>query len=155
MGFDGNRGLVAVWGGLDSVGKSFVTAARLPAGASDWQQPVTQTVTGSFANSYETGYAIDNAGNVVAVYVAPNYSSVGPVMFDATAPQIKSLSFRQTGRVGQKLPFAAEPFDLSAVRLRWFFGDRHNATGASVTHVYRKPVASPSPWSRPTRPATP
>jgi PKD repeat protein len=70
--------------------------------------------------------------------VAPNYSAVGTVVLDAAAPQVKSLSFHQTGRVGQKLLFAAEPFDISAVSFRWYFGDRHNARGARVTHVYRK-----------------
>jgi PKD repeat protein len=40
--------------------------------------------------------------------------------------------------VGQRLPFAAEPVDISPVTYRWRFGDRRTATGANVTHAYRR-----------------
>jgi hypothetical protein len=138
IGFDRNRALVAVWGGVDTAGKTFVSAARLDAGASSWQQAVTQAVDGNFADDYEAGYAIDEAGNAVAAYMAPEYSAVGTVVLDAAAPQLRSLSFRQAGHVGEKLRFAAEPFDISPVTFRWFFGDRHRATGAAVTHAYKQ-----------------
>jgi chitodextrinase len=82
--------------------------------------------------------AIDVDGDAVAAFEASNGASVATAILDAAAPKLRSLSFRQTGRIGQKLPFAAEPLDISPVTYWWRFSDGRTANGASVRHVYRK-----------------
>ena len=136
--FDADGGLVAVWGTQDDAGNGFVTASRRPAGSTSWQTPVTLPVAGTFNDLYQAGFGVDPVGDVAAVYETPQGASVGAALLDSAAPRVASLSFRQTGRVGQRLPFTASPVDFSVVTLRWAFGDGHAATGTSVTHVYRK-----------------
>jgi hypothetical protein len=77
-------------------------------------------------------------GDAVAAIETSNGASVVIAILDGAAPKVTSPTFRQVGRVGQKLSFEAKASDISAVSLRWYFGDRRHAAGASVSHVYRK-----------------
>jgi hypothetical protein len=136
--FDATGALVAVWGMEDEAGNGSVAASRRGAGATDWEAPVILQVPGTLNDLYQAGYGVDAVGDAVAVYETTNGASVGAALLDSAAPRIASLSFRERGRVGRKLDFGTAPVDLSAVRFRWYFGDGRTATGAHVTHTYRK-----------------
>ena len=137
IGFDGQRGLVAVWARSDTFDSGALVATRRAAGAPGWDTPTSLgNLTGFFWNAHAT---TDVDGDAVVVFETSNSASVATAILDASAPRLRSLSFRQLGRVSQKLPFAAEPADISPVTYRWRFGDGRTATGATVTHVYRKP----------------
>jgi PKD domain-containing protein len=137
IGFDGRRGLVATWIRADTYDTGALVATRLPAGAAGWESPVMLgNLTGFFSNAHGT---IDVDGDAIAAFETQNGASVATAILDAAAPRLRSLGIRHTGRVGQKLPFAAEPADISPVTYRWRFGDGRSALGASVTHAYGKP----------------
>ena len=136
VGFDGQRGLVAVWARSDTYGTGSLVATRRPAGAPGWEPPASLgNLTGFFWNAHST---TDVDGDAVVAFETTNAASVQTAILDAAAPRLRSLSFPQIGRIGQKLPFAAQPFDISTVTYRWRFGDGRTASGASVTHAYRK-----------------
>lgn len=129
---------MAVWGSQDSVGNGSVSASRRPAGSSEWQAPVSRALPGALNDLYNVGYGVDGVGDALAVYETQSGSSVDAALLDSAAPRIGSLSFPKTGRVGQRLSFSTSAVDISPVTFRWYFGDRHNAGGTGVTHVYRK-----------------
>jgi len=136
IGFDRQRGLVAAWARSDTYDVGALVATRRPAGANDWDTPVSLgNLTGFFSNSHTT---TDLDGDAIAAFETSSGASVEASILDAAAPKLRSLSVRQTGRVGQRLPFGAQPADISPVTYRWRFGDGRTATGADVTHVYRK-----------------
>lgn len=136
IGFDRQRALVAAWSTMDVDGSQVLVSTRLPPGAAGWDTPVSRgNLIGIFWNAEAT---IDLDGDAIVAFQTANGASVAIAMLDASAPKLRSLSFRQAGRVGQKLPFAAEPVDIFPVTYRWRFGDGRTATGAHVTHVYRK-----------------
>lgn len=136
IGFDGRRGLVAAWAREDTYGHGSLVATRRPTGATDWESPaVLGNVTGFLANAH---MATDVDGDAVPAIEPSNGASVVIAIMDGAAPKVTSPTLRQTGRVGQKLSFAVKASDISAVSLRWYFGDRRHAAGASVAHVYRK-----------------
>jgi hypothetical protein len=136
IGFDGQRGLVAVWARSDTYDQGMLMASRRPAGASGWESPVTLgNLTGFFWNAQST---TDLDGDAIIAFETSNGASVQTAILDSAVPRLKSLSFHQTGRVGRRLPFGAEPVDISPVKLKWSFGDGRTATGANVTHAYRK-----------------
>ena len=130
--------LVAVWGMLDDNGNASFAASRRPAGTTSWEAPVAEPIPGSFDILFNAGYAFDGDGDAAAVYQTPIGAAAGIVVLDAAAPRLQSLAFDRTGRVGRKVRFAAQPFDISSVTCRWTFGDGRSAAGARVTHVYRK-----------------
>jgi hypothetical protein len=136
--FDGAGGLVAVWSMLDDNGNATVVASRRPSGTASWETPVGVPIPGAFDILSDAGYAVDADGDAAAVYQTPVGAAVGGVVLDSAAPRLQSLAIDRTGRVGRRLRFAAQPFDISPVSYRWSFGDGRSATGASVTHVYRK-----------------
>jgi len=136
--FDGAGGLVAVWATLDDNGNGTVVASRRPFGTTSWEAPVVGSIPGSYDILYGAAFAVDADGDAAAAYQTPNGAAVGVVILDSAAPRLQSLAIDRTGRVGRKVRFAAQPFDISPVRYRWSFGDGRSATGASVTHVYRK-----------------
>src|SRR5262249_4200994 len=109
---------------------------RRPMGATGWDAPVSLgNLTGFFWNADAT---TDPDGDAIVAFETSNGASVQTAILDAAAPKLRSLSFRQAGRVGQRLPFGAQPVDISPVTYRWRFGDGRAAIGAEVTHVYRK-----------------
>jgi hypothetical protein len=136
IGFDGTRGLVAAWAREDTYGHGSLVAARRQAGSAGWDAPATLgNVTGFFWNVHT---AVDLDGDAIAALETGNGASVVTAILDAAAPKVAPPSVPQTGRVGRKLSFAAKASDISPVTLRWYFGDRHNAAGSAVTHVFRK-----------------
>lgn len=136
IGFDGGRGLVAAWATEDTYEHGSLVATHRAAGAAAWDAPTTLgDVTGFLSNARS---ATDAAGDAIVAFETSNGASVETSILDAAAPKLRSLSFRQNGRIGQKLPFGAEPVDISPVTYRWHFGDGRTATGSHVTHVYRK-----------------
>jgi hypothetical protein len=136
IGFERQRGLVAAWARADTYDSGALVATQQPAGANGWDQPVSLgNLTGFLWNARST---TDLDGDAIVAFESSNGASVETAILDAAAPKLRSLSFRQTGRVGQRLDFAAQPVDISPVTYRWRFGDGRTATGADVTHVYRK-----------------
>lgn len=137
IGFDGHRGLVAVWARSDTYERGSLVAAHRSAGATAWVSTVTlASVTGFLWNTHA---AIGVGGDAVAAFETQNGGSVVTSVLDASAPTLVSLAAPRTGRVGRRLAFAASPNDISAATVQWRFGDGRSATGARVTHVYRKP----------------
>jgi len=136
IGFDRERGLVAAWARSDTYDVGALVFTRWPVGASGWDAPVSSgNLTGFFWNAHAT---TDLDGDAIVAFETSNGASVQSAILDAAAPRLRSLSFRQTGRVGQRLSFGAQPVDISAVRYRWRFGDGRTAIGANVAHAYRK-----------------
>jgi hypothetical protein len=136
LGFDSGRGLVAVWGSGVDYDSGSLAASRLPAGATSWTQPTTSTPVQGLLWTGHT--AIDPDGDAVAIYETPNGASVATVILDSAAPRAVSATVPRVGRAGRRLAFVAAAEDMSAVTLRWRFGDGKTATGASVNHAYRK-----------------
>ncbi len=120
---------VASW--IETDGHVAVVQASVRApGSNDWSRAAQVS---SVAHT-----TTDLDGDAVAAIETSNGASVVIAILDGAAPKVTSPTFRQAGRVGQKLSFAARASDISAVSLRLYFGDRRYAAGASVTHVYRK-----------------
>jgi hypothetical protein len=136
IGFDSGRGLVAVWGTGVDYDSGALAASRLPAGASSWTQPATLSVVQGLLWTGHT--AIDPDGDAVAIYETPNGASVATAILDAAAPRAVSATVPRAGLAGRRLVFSAAARDMSAVTLRWRFGDGKTATGSSVKHAYRK-----------------
>jgi hypothetical protein len=135
IGFDSSHGLVAVWGIGATYDSGSVAASRLPAGATSWTQPTTSTVQGLLWTGHTV---IDPDGDAMVIYETANGASVATVILDAAAPRAVSASIPRTGRAARRLAFSAAATDMSAVALRWRFGDGKTASGATVKHAYRK-----------------
>ena len=135
LGFDAEHGLVAVWGTGVSYDSGSLAASRLPAGATSWTQPASTAVQGLLWTGHT---AIDPDGDAVAVYETPNGASVATAILDSAASRAVSATVPRSGRAGRRLAFVAAAADMSAVTLRWRFGDGKTATGASVKHAYRR-----------------
>jgi hypothetical protein len=102
IGFDGQRGLVAVWCREDTYEHGAFVATHRAADATDWDSPASlSNVTGFLWNVHS---AIDVDGDGVTAFETQNGASVATAVLDAAAPKLRSFSFHQTGRVGQKTP---------------------------------------------------
>jgi hypothetical protein len=126
---------VAVW---EDETDSNAEAASRPSGGS-WQAPAAISA-GHDARAPRV--AVDPAGDALAVW--EGYDSghiVQSAAYDATGPQLRSLSIPAAGTVGQPLAFSASPFDVwSAIGpVSWNFGDGAETGGAAVSHTYTAP----------------
>jgi hypothetical protein len=113
-------------------------AASRPSGGS-WQAPIA--IPGGH-DAHAPRVAVDPAGDALAVW--EGYEGgyiVQAAAYDATGPQLRSLSIPAAGTVGKSLAFSVSPFDLwSALGpVSWNFGDGAETDGAGVSHTYTAP----------------
>ena len=123
---------VAVWqrsNGTDRI----VQSARHPAGGS-WSAAVDLSAPGEDARGPQV--AVDPQGDAVAVW--DRYSIIQAAVYDATGPQLGSLSIPANGTAGEPLSFSVSPLDLwSALgATSWSFGDGGSASGTAATYAY-------------------
>ncbi|HEY0279303.1 MAG TPA: PKD domain-containing protein [Solirubrobacterales bacterium] len=116
--------------------------ATRPAGGA-WGAPRSLSAAGE-ADGFGK-VAVDPAGDATALWVheveagpfAAETVAIQVASYDATPPQLRALSIPATGTVGQSLPFAVTPFDVSSpAQVSWVFGDGSSAIGDSATHTY-------------------
>jgi PKD domain len=92
--------------------------------------------------SQSPALAFDGEGNAIAVWEHDTKSPAGAILqyagFDASPPEIRSVS-APNGFAGRPVSLSASVFDRwTAPTVTWSFGDRATATGAAVTHTYKK-----------------
>jgi hypothetical protein len=126
---------VAVWENETDLNAE---AASRPSGGS-WQAPVA--IPGGH-DAHVPQVAVDPAGDALAVW--EGYEGgyiVQAAAYDATGPQLRSLSIPAAGTVGQSLAFSVSPLDVwSALGpVSWNFGDGAETDGAGVSHTYMAP----------------
>jgi PKD repeat protein len=82
--------------------------------------------------------AIDVAGDAAAVWIVDG--GVWLALYDATPPEVLSMSAPASGTAGDALAFSASSRDaFSSTTTQWDFGDGGTATGGSVQHTYSAP----------------
>jgi hypothetical protein len=131
---------VAVWTRSDGANQIVEAVDKLPGGA--WALPA-RGLSGIGQNAESPAVAVDPAGDAVATWDRSNGANtiVQAVGYDATGPQLRSLSIPPAGTAGQPLPVSVSPFDVwSALGgISWSFGDGGSAGGGSATHTYVRP----------------
>ncbi|MCW2978480.1 MAG: hypothetical protein JWO14_207 [Solirubrobacterales bacterium] len=126
---------VAVWENETDLNAE---AASRPSGGS-WQAPVA--IPGGH-DAHVPQVAVDPAGDALAVWEGYEGGHiVQAAAYDATGPQLRSLSIPAAGTVGQSLAFSVSPLDVwSALGpVSWNFGDGAETGGAGVSHTYTAP----------------
>ncbi|HEX3361786.1 MAG TPA: PKD domain-containing protein [Solirubrobacterales bacterium] len=135
VAFDPGGDAVAVWENeTDHIGE---TASR-PGGGS-WQAPADLSAG---QEAFAPQVAVDPGGDAVAVWESYDGGYIAQAAaYDATGPQLRSLSIPAAGTVGQSLAFSVSPLDVwSALGpVSWNFGDGAGASGAGVSHTYTAP----------------
>lgn len=105
-----------------------------------WGVPATISPPDAWSSNPQI--AIDSVGNAAAVWKASTKSdwTTQAAVFDATKPELGSVSMPSLGRAGRPISFAASPFDawspLSSVT--WTFGDGSTAAGPSAVHSFKQ-----------------
>jgi hypothetical protein len=134
VAFDPGGDAVAVWENeTDHIGE----AARRPAGGS-WQAPVDLSAG---QDAFAPQVAVDPGGDAVAVWESYDGGYIAQAAaYDATGPQLRSLSIPAAGTVGQSLAFSVSPLDV------WSRSVRSAGTSATA------PAPAAPASATPTRP---
>jgi hypothetical protein len=132
---------VAVWQVRSASNDFIVEAASRTAGA-DWSFSTPRS--SPLPSEPAPQVAMDAVGDAVAIW---NHTGDGKNLaeaaaFDATPPQLRSLSIPNTATAGVPLSFSVAPFDAfsSQVSTQWSFGDgTQPSPGTTITHTYVAP----------------
>jgi hypothetical protein len=137
--FSEDGGLMLLWSAGETAPFSTMAAVRTPAGAFGPPEPVSEPGE----NTSTRGLGGDGKGDFLALYhreEEAGNSTLRVRSYDGQAPLFTSLSVPKRARTGKRAPFSATAFDTlgTPVSIRWKFGDKRSADGASVTHTYRR-----------------
>jgi hypothetical protein len=134
-----NGRMLTIWNGTySSAGWDVNVARRAPGGGAFAEDGVaTNDVYVSATNTHDMAAAVDDAGDALVAY-KPADAKPRLRFYDATGPELRSLSVPGNGTAGSALAFSVAPWDtFSAVGTpHWDFGDGAGADGASVSHAY-------------------
>jgi hypothetical protein len=134
-----NGSALAVWEGPTTGGDALLASMRPPGGT--FGAPVA--ITSSADNALGEHLALDDAGDgAVSWHNTGEASAPHPVHvrgFDATPPQLGTVSIPTGAHAGRATAFAASASDFwGPVSLTWSFGDGGSASGAAPTHAFHR-----------------
>ena len=124
----------AVWSAYDGGEFGFIQSARRSVADGAWESAVNLSTLGVYA--VEPQVASDPAGNAAVTWAS---KSTQAAIYDATEPELRSVSIPTRGRAGRPISFTASPFDAWSATgpLSWSFGDPSGvATGSNVDHSF-------------------
>ncbi len=140
LGGSGRGDVVVSWSTFDTqLMQNVVRAAVRPAGTTSFG--ASKIVSNTTAYGSKPQIALDEHGDAVLAYtVGATPAGVDITVFDASAPQVTSLTGPSRVTVGTRASFRAAVTDaFSPFATTWAFGDTPKpTTGSSVTHTFAR-----------------